>query len=329
MERDGPFFREEISQMMHVAGEEAYKSYEITGLVEKIIKDQVRLILVEANSLAVRRGSRVFSNDDLIFQFRHDTIRVERMRRLIIWKAIRKANKASEDDKAGSDAVEECGSLDDLAGGSTEKMSTKESKTPNVHFTWEFPSLFPNGLPESLFEEDTPDELNEAIIERLRKNDDKTSDMTAEEYAAWTTFRRASFIYRKADRFREWSGLGVIAEHRPNDDSLDLLGFLACEMVKRLTEKALNIQAEEIAKTKRDLNVSAAAAAETMASQGPFLPSQESTRPIVPGQPGYSKPAIESRHIKLAFNIFQIPSKRSNILSSGPQSQLVKKLRLI
>lgn len=71
--------------------------------------------------------------------------------------------------------------------------------------------------------------------------------MTAKEYTTWAeSRRRASFSYRKKQKFREFCGLGVIADQEPKHDCLDILSFLGCEMVQKLTEIALAIQDNEL-----------------------------------------------------------------------------------
>ena len=69
--------------------------------------------------------------------------------------------------------------------------------------------------------------------------------MTKEEYVFWSECRQASFTYRKSKRFREWAGFGVVTESKPNDDIVDILGFLTFEIVQTLTEEALKVKERE------------------------------------------------------------------------------------
>ncbi|KAH7139598.1 transcription initiation factor IID, 18kD subunit-domain-containing protein [Dactylonectria estremocensis] len=315
MASNGPRFRQEIQQMMYVAGESQEASVETISLVEEIIRDQVALMLTMANHLAARRGSRVFSNNDLIFQFRHDAARVGRLRNFLAWKGIRKATKESEDDKAELATVEEPASFDDLAGVSSE--GAREAKAPIVLLPWDISSFFPDEIPDYIFEDETPDESNEAALEKLRKADDKTRGMTAKEYATWSEYRHASFTWRKVKRFREWAGLGVIGDHKPNDDVLDILGFLTCEMVQKLTEVALEIQARDMTRMRRNSDLPPAPTAEALAAEGLFSSPRRSRQPI------------ECRHVRLAFETFQVPPKRSHALLNGTRLPQSNGLRLI
>lgn len=69
--------------------------------------------------------------------------------------------------------------------------------------------------------------------------------MTREEYEHYSECRQASFTYRKAKRFRDWANMSAYIDMRPNDDIIDILGFLTFEMVTTLTETALKVKKEE------------------------------------------------------------------------------------
>lgn len=84
--------------------------------------------------------------------------------------------------------------------------------------------------------------------------------MTREEYEHYTTCRQASFTWRKgqscanparwdsiliittAKRFREFLNLPPHLDLRSNDDTVDIVGFLAFEMVRSLTLSGLSVK---------------------------------------------------------------------------------------
>jgi len=68
--------------------------------------------------------------------------------------------------------------------------------------------------------------------------------MTREEYVHYSECRQASFTYRKAKRFREWANMSTYIDMKPNDDIVDILGFLTFEMVSKLTETALRVKTD-------------------------------------------------------------------------------------
>lgn len=117
---------------------------------------------------------------------------------------------------------------------------------------WEVQSYFSEQVPEREDEEDEEEEeQNEATLARLASADERTKNMTRDEYVYWSDCRQASFTFRKGKRFREWAGFGVVTDSKPNDDIVDILGFLTFEIVQTLTEEALKVKhAEDLHKTK-------------------------------------------------------------------------------
>lgn len=85
--------------------------------------------------------------------------------------------------------------------------------------------------------------------------------MTKDEYVHYSDCRQASFTYRKGDycalirrlkyrltlllparRFREFINFSAYLDVRPNDDIVDILGFLSFEMVRSLCVTALEVR---------------------------------------------------------------------------------------
>ncbi|KAJ0164804.1 SAGA complex subunit spt3 [Colletotrichum tanaceti] len=303
-----PRFRQEIQQMMYIAGETQDASVQTIKLIEDIIRDQVVHILKTADDLAARRGSRVISNTDIIFQVRHDTARIERLRTFLTWKAIRKAVKDSEDKEGFVDEAE----LDDgVVPGPADDAPAGRVRFPAVAFPWDVSSLFSEQVAE-LGQDDLMDiSSSEAALEKLRKNDERTRVMTVAEYATWSEYRHASLTYRKAKRFREWSGLGVIAENKPNDDVMDILGFLASEMVQNLTAEALRVQGQEMGHNKKG----------ALAGSGPDV--VQTPRGLFAQLQGVRK-AVDEKHVRTAFQRLQERPKKRRALLHGrrPASSL-------
>ncbi|KAH6869774.1 transcription initiation factor IID, 18kD subunit-domain-containing protein, partial [Thelonectria olida] len=285
--------------MMYVGGETQDPSSETLALIEAIIKDQVTLLLITANDLAARRGSRVFSNNDLIFQVRHDPSRVTRLQTFLRWKSIRKTIR-DDDDKGPSElTVAEDVADDSLSGPMTGDAATKKSRLPAALLPWDTRFFFSEQPPGDDNDGDLLAESSEATLEKLRRADEKTKHMTAEGYATYSEYRHASFTWRKAKRFHEWSGLGVIAEHKPSDDSLDILGFLTCEMVQKLTEMALAIQQQEF-RSRQSMRCES-------------TPSGDASGPGLFRESNAGRPPIDVRHIRQAFHLTQVRAERRRI----------------
>ncbi|KIV78720.1 hypothetical protein PV11_06340 [Exophiala sideris] len=235
-----------FEQMMFVSGETAEPSAETTWMIEEIVREQVVEMLTQATTLANRRGSRSISIVDLIFQIRHDRAKVSRLKTFLSWKDVRK-NVKDSDDKGGGDAGD-VGDFDEAAGGVNPSAPQKASgnKKAKMILPWEVQSFYAEQVPERDDEEDEEEEeQNEATLARLASADERTRNMTKDEYVYWSDCRQASFTFRKNKRFREWAGFGTIVDSKPNDDVVDILGFLTFEIVQTLTEEALKVKAAE------------------------------------------------------------------------------------
>ena len=315
-----------------------------------------------AGELATRRGQAKFTTNDILFQVRHDPGRLARLRNHMRWKQIRKKAKVKDDDAADgidSDGVgdlveDEDTGLDaavDAQADSDSDCSTRQPKRSSrmeprgrevriPPLPWSILSMFPGAsdipflaaLEENLScRDEEPDPLprnstNPWLLARLIKNDKRTREMTASEYTTWSECRSASFTYRKKKTFREWCGLGVIADHRAKDDVLEILGFLTSEWVQTLTEEALIAKEQEARALKYD-NVRQRARAKRKVDDmdsGPFWmgDDQDTASDATPKTP------IQPRHVKRAFDILQIPPKRYTAMMNGTRLRERKRLRI-
>ncbi|KAJ5466071.1 hypothetical protein N7530_009858 [Penicillium desertorum] len=305
MEKENIFegsFTNDNTKMMFVSGETAEPSPETTTLIEDITRQQVVEILTRSTALATRRGVRSISTDDLIFLIRHDKAKVSRLRTFLSWKDVRK-NVKDSDDKGGGDAAD-FAAADDAAGvvaGPQDVAPKPKNKRAKVGLAWDVNSFFSVQVPEREDEEDEEEEeQNYATLQRLAAADERTRHMTKEEYVFWSECRQASFTYRKSKRFREWAGFGVVTESKPNDDIVDILGFLTFEIVQTLTEEALKVKEREDNEKHRR---GGAEAGENLKKRkretGLFDPPEEGRTPIEP------------RHVREAFRKLQATPQRS------------------
>ncbi|KAJ1333442.1 transcription initiation protein SPT3 [Microdochium nivale] len=321
-------YRQEIQQMMYVSGETGEPSVEATTMIEEIVRQQVIEILRQCTELAARRGSRVITINDLIFQIRDDAPKVSRLRTFLSWKDVRKSAKDS-DEKGGDAGDIGVGGGDDPAGGVMVPGSggpvdeaAKKNKKAKVKLPWEPLSFYSQEVPERDDEEDEEEEeMNFITLQRLRKADERTKVMTREEYVTWSEYRQASFTYRKGKRFREWAGFGVVTDGKPSDDIVDILGFLTFEMVQTLTEEALKIKEQEDLWKERsggensgnnkDGSGGGTGSKKRKLAQGLFDPPSEGKTPVEPRhiQEGFRR--LQNRPIKsrAMLNFTRLPSK--------------------
>lgn len=293
-------YKTEIQQMMYVSGETAEASSETTGMIEEIVRQQVIEMLRQCTEQASRRGSRSISTDDLIFLIRRDVAKVSRLRTFLSWKDVRKNVKDSEENK---DA--DIGGGDEVAPVAAPVVEAKKNKKAKVGLPWEVPSLYNQEVPERDDEEDEDEgEMNTATLQRLNKADERTKAMTKEEYVTWSEYRQASFTFRKAKRFREWAGFGVVTDSKPNEDIVDILGFLTFEIVQTLTEEALKIKEQEDLGNKASLSAGGEQPGKKRKLHGLFEPPSEGRTPV------------DTRHIQEAFRrLQQRPNKQRAMLN--------------
>lgn len=87
-------------------------------------------------------------------------------------------------------------------------------------------------------DEELDEDDQEALLEsraRLREADRATLKMTREQYEHYSECRAASFTFKKGKKFREFISSSTYLDNKPNDDIVDILGFLAFEVVRELT----------------------------------------------------------------------------------------------
>lgn len=159
------------------------------------------------------------------------------------------------------------------ANTSTSQVKTVQIGGPKrrqLGLFWELGScLLTDVLQPSLLAEITPPSAlspaqqaacQRETMRRLRQADLLTQTMSQTEYMEYSECRQASFTYKKARKFREWLvggtarpgclNLGGLAGGsgrdlaRLGDDTLEILGFLAYEMVQRVTESGLAVKWE-------------------------------------------------------------------------------------
>jgi transcription initiation protein SPT3 len=259
---------------------------------------------------------------------RHDRAKVSRLRTFLSWKDVRKNVKDSDDKAGGADA----GDIDDpslVAGpqpgpNDAAKKSGAPNKKAKVGLPWEVASFYAEQVPEREDEEDEEEEeMNFATLQRLKNADERTKNMTREEYVHWSDCRQASFTFRKGKRFREWAGFGIVTDSKPNDDIVDILGFLTFEIVQTLTEEALRVKEaedqwrkdngqsgddvhgfkEELRKRKREC--------------GLFDPPEEARTPVQP------------RHVTEAFRRLQGKDRRTMAMKNFSRGMHRTPLKLI
>ncbi|KAI4159850.1 MAG: hypothetical protein LQ342_006268 [Letrouitia transgressa] len=312
-----------ISQMMFVSGETADPSVEATSLIEKIVHAQVVEMLKQGTSLASRRGSRSIKTEDLFFLIRHDKAKTSRLKTFLSWKDVRKSAKDSDDkggdlaDLGGGD--DPLGGADGAPGGGGPMIgdTAKKNKRTKITLPWDVQSYFSEQVPERDDDEDEEEEeMNAATMLRLKTADERTKNMTKDEYVHYSECRQASFTFRKAKRFREWAEFHMHTDSKPNDDIVDILGFLTFEIVQTLTEEALQVKAGKEKEMKRT-GVADTENKKRKRETGLF------------GEPEEGRSAVSVKDIEEAFRRLQNKPLRNKVWMGPPRAPRRTELRLI
>ena len=279
--------------------------------------------LKRSTALAQRRGSRSISMFDLFFQIRHDRAKVSRLKTFLSWKDVRKTAKDSDEKGPEVDLEEPLGVPEPAApgagpGGGPDAAKKQGNKRTRITLPWETQSFFSEQVPEREDdEEEDEEETYSATMARLKDADERTKGMTREEYVHYSECRQASFTFRKGKRFREWAGFGIVTDSKPNDDIVDILGFLTFEIVQTLTEEALAVKKQEeelLARKNRGGDAKEQQQDRTgekrKRERGLFDPPEEGRTPIT------------TRHVQEAFRRLQqkpVPG-RNRVWMGGPKA---------
>lgn len=255
-------YRVEIQQMMFVSGGSNDAPVETTSMIEEIVRGQVMEILIQSTKTASTRGTKSIAPEDVIFLIRHDKAKVNRLRTYLSWKDVRK--NAKDQESGGTESLIEStadgattATASTQAANDSSKMLSRYKKL-KIRLPWELQFMFSEQHLETAEESEQVDEDEKAAtmasLKRLKMADDRTRNMTKEEYVHWSECRQASFTFRKAKRFREWAQIAQLCDSRPNDDVIDILGFLTFEIVCSLTEEAMAIKIAEEKLLKKTLS---------------------------------------------------------------------------
>ncbi|CAO1621481.1 unnamed protein product [Parajaminaea phylloscopi] len=251
-------YLQEISQMMFVFGRVVDPPRQVVEVVEDIVRHQVIQMIIQARSLSILRHARTLSPEDFIFLVRYDRAKVNRLRTYLSWKDVRK-NAKEDGGGGGAGDVDLNAAVEDV---DMAKAQGSVSRKLRVKLPWEISSTYSDYVvpgavaaaaarsddaaadplapkaPLPNADEDLDDDDQEAMresLKRLKEADDATLRMTREEYEHYSDCRAASFTFRKAKKFRDFISSSTYLDVRPNDDIVDVLGFLAFEVVREIT----------------------------------------------------------------------------------------------
>ena len=235
-------YQQEIQSMMFTFGDSRNSLEPSIHLMEEIVHTQMVDVLQKTSSIASRRGSRLLTVDDFIFIVRHDPTKVKKLKEFLSWKDIRKNVKSNTGENTEG---LEIGDEDEVKNAQGESPQSNKAPTKRkIVLYWDYLDSLTDKC-ELYSDEDDLSDVDEYFNEskeRLREADLITKEMTKAEYIEYSECRQASFTFKKAKKFRDWLSFSKYIEVKPNDDIIEILGFLAWEIVRIVTETALKVK---------------------------------------------------------------------------------------
>jgi len=219
----------EIRDMMYTFGDARNANEETISLVETIVLHYLLDLIRHATRRAHRRGVTRVTLNDLVYQTRKDPAKLDRLKDFLGWKEVRKnfGKSDSPQDKEKPEVL-------------LETPRKKSRRDLNVNFDLLQSLKDMESEEEESGNEDNSVELDTFNKDRLKMADEMTRSMTREEYMEYTECRQASFTYKKNKKFRQW--LGAVMNVQLNEDMVEVLGYLAWEMVGSITRQALLVK---------------------------------------------------------------------------------------
>ena len=215
--------------MMYTSGDIRNPLRETSEIIEDIVKSQVIEVCKRATYITQIRGSRSMSVEDIAFITRKDLAKLGRIKEYLGWKDVRKNVKSAEAD----DVIED------------EKIARSQRKQSIM--PWEyFEQLGNSGMSTAV-----ENVVSQENLHRMQKANEMTIGMAKDEYIEYSECRQASFTYKKTKKFKDWISFSQFMDFKPNEDVIDILGFIACEIVSTVTEKALEIKNELLSDEKK------------------------------------------------------------------------------
>ncbi|KAK7142819.1 hypothetical protein R3I94_012236 [Phoxinus phoxinus] len=219
-------FIPELQSMMFALGDSRRPLHETAALVEDIVHTQLINLLHQAAEVALLRGARVISPEDIIFLMRKDKKKLQRLIKYMQFRDYKSKVLKTIDDEDP---------LDSDKYSSNKRQRLAQDFLGSIDQTGEFLSLV---------EEEEVDEVKQERLERIEK---MTRNMDSSLYSDFCESRQLSFS-KKASKFREWLDCSSL-DVKPNAMSMEILSYLAYETVAQVVDLALLVKQDMTPKT--------------------------------------------------------------------------------
>ncbi|XP_059154984.1 transcription initiation protein SPT3 homolog [Physella acuta] len=229
------WFTTEIQQMMFGFGDSKRPLQETAVLVEEIVHQQMVSMILQANEVAITRGEKQITIEDILFLLRRDKVKLKRLLKYYEvrdLKFIIKNSLAGDEIKADSNTIQ-----------SQEKLAfDKKTMGKNRQICYEFlSSIDQTGELLALFEDSEVDPVKH---ERMLRAELQTQGMDTQQYMEFCQARQANFSrkYNKSQRFKDWLQFNLSPEININPAVVEMFSYLAFETVAQIVDLALLVK---------------------------------------------------------------------------------------
>lgn len=287
----------EIMSMMTLFGCPGGSSMEPTAkAMESYIRTALTALIARAKAVSQRRGaSSKPTPEDFLFCLKESPGMVARLADYLSWKEIRKkSNREHQEDVPSVDGIEEADIASIAAGDSLDRFKQQQLK---IALTWDFNYTLADAL--AYFDDARHSFLGDAEwTERLKAMDELSKSMSREDYLAFSESRKATFTYGKGKRFKEFVGYVVkpvihivcssttlthcghsyqaLVDVQPSDEIMDILSFVAYELVgyyTRIAKAAQDQEASRKSKSSKSTNEMSPSGKRSLSQQRPNSPA--------------------------------------------------------
>lgn len=240
-------YGQELQSMLYTFGDTRIPHPETISVLEDLLYTELCSIIRHTAQIAVGRNYRTahLSPEDLCFTLRADAHLCTRLRDFLAWREVRRNVKGNNEEVVPP--------LEATATG-----EERGQKRP-MRFPWDYSSTVLELIPKEVlsYYEDFPVSPLTRSLDALDHSsnyftnttdrsyfDAVTRSMSPSAYLEYSECRQASFTFKKLKKFREWLQISQLTDYRLGDDFLELLGFVAWELVQKWAMRALALQAE-------------------------------------------------------------------------------------
>lgn len=207
-------FTDEILSMMHCFGDSSQPLAESAQLIQSIVHEQLIALVNKAKSVAQVRQATVISAEDIFFLLRKDRSKLARLMNHLCVKDIKASISGPIPYK------------DTMSLGRRVKVCSDFLK-----------QLDEFGEYKKIVDQAVSDE---AKIQRLRRIETMTRNMSQAEYNRFAQARRMSFMKVSTEQFSEWLLTGTNVDI--NRFAFEIIQYLANETVAQIVDLALLVK---------------------------------------------------------------------------------------